>query len=190
MTDRAGGEPWGRRAPADRRSAVLDAARALFVTDGVEATSVAAIAARAGVAKGTVYLYFPSKADVLRALEELFEQDLVQRTRAAVEAVTAPDAVTAWCTALVRAYLDELQLHDVLFYGRGSLTRQEVTENVLVGELAALLGRQGGPDPRRTAAFLVGGLTALVDDAVLASEIPDLQELAAVAARFSRSVAR
>ena len=44
-----------------RAGAILGAARALFGRDGFDATAMADIAARAGIAEGTVYNYFPSK---------------------------------------------------------------------------------------------------------------------------------
>ena len=44
-----------------RAAAILGAARALFGRDGFDATAMADIAARAGIAEGTVYNYFPSK---------------------------------------------------------------------------------------------------------------------------------
>jgi AcrR family transcriptional regulator len=50
------------------RRAVLDAARALFSARGIDAVTVAEIAARAGVGTSTVYAAFLSKEGVLRAL--------------------------------------------------------------------------------------------------------------------------
>ena len=49
-----------------KRSAILEAARELFLSDGFERTSVDAIAARAGVSKRTVYDYFGDKQTLLR----------------------------------------------------------------------------------------------------------------------------
>lgn len=57
---------WRRRRDA-RPSEITDAALALFAETGFAATPVAAIAARAGVTKGTVYLYFASKEDLFAA---------------------------------------------------------------------------------------------------------------------------
>ena len=56
-----------RRADA-RPDEMLDAALALFLDRGFAATRVEDIAARAGVSKGTVYLYFPSKEALLEGL--------------------------------------------------------------------------------------------------------------------------
>ncbi len=49
----------------ERRSQILEAALRLFSERGFEATSMDSLAAAAGVAKGTLYLYFPTK-DALR----------------------------------------------------------------------------------------------------------------------------
>lgn len=50
---------------ADTRAAILKAARGIVAEGGFQEAQVAAVAAAAGVATGTVYRYFPSKADLL-----------------------------------------------------------------------------------------------------------------------------
>ncbi|MBX6365040.1 MAG: TetR/AcrR family transcriptional regulator [Gemmatimonadetes bacterium] len=60
---------WRRRRDA-RPGEIIQAALALFVERGFAATRVEEIAARAGVTKGTVYLYFDSKEDLFRAAVE------------------------------------------------------------------------------------------------------------------------
>lgn len=47
------------------RNRIRDAANELFLQQGYEATTVDSIVARAGVSKGTFYLYFPHKEDLL-----------------------------------------------------------------------------------------------------------------------------
>lgn len=61
------GPKFRRRAEA-RPDEVLDAALELFMEKGFAATRVDDIARRAGLSKGAVYLYFPSKEAVLEAL--------------------------------------------------------------------------------------------------------------------------
>jgi len=61
------GPKFRRRAEA-RPDEVLDAALELFMEKGFAATRVDDIAKRAGLSKGAVYLYFPSKEAVLEAL--------------------------------------------------------------------------------------------------------------------------
>jgi AcrR family transcriptional regulator len=61
------GPKFRRRAEA-RPDEVLDAALALFIEKGFAATRVEDIATRAGLSKGAVYLYFPSKESILEGL--------------------------------------------------------------------------------------------------------------------------
>jgi AcrR family transcriptional regulator len=57
----------GRRKEA-RPGELLDAALDLFVEKGFAATRSEEVAARAGVSKGTLFLYFPSKEDLFEAV--------------------------------------------------------------------------------------------------------------------------
>lgn len=59
-----------RAAREDRREAILDAALALFEHIGFQDISMSLLAERTGVAKGTLYLYFPTKEAVFLALYE------------------------------------------------------------------------------------------------------------------------
>ena len=61
------GPKFRRRAEA-RPDEVLDAALDLFIERGFASTRVEDIAARAGLSKGAVYLYFPSKEAVLEGI--------------------------------------------------------------------------------------------------------------------------
>lgn len=73
--------------PDQRRREILEAATALFGRQGYEVTTVQAIATSAGVAAGTVYLYFPSKEAILDALREDFEGGLLDQVAAIATAV-------------------------------------------------------------------------------------------------------
>ncbi len=61
------GAPRQRRKEA-RPGELLDAALALFVEKGFAATRVDEVAARAGVSKGTPFLYYPSKEELFKAV--------------------------------------------------------------------------------------------------------------------------
>lgn len=52
----------------ETRVRILDAAERLFAEGGFDATSTSSIATQAGVPKGLLFYYFPTKADLLRAL--------------------------------------------------------------------------------------------------------------------------
>ena len=67
--------PTPQAAPAKRArrkearpGELLEAALALFVEKGFAATRVEEVAARAGVSKGTLFLYFPSKEELFKAV--------------------------------------------------------------------------------------------------------------------------
>src|SRR3954471_13389495 len=51
-----------------RPGELLDAALDLFVEKGFAATRSEEVAARAGVSKGTLFLYFPSKEELFKAV--------------------------------------------------------------------------------------------------------------------------
>ena len=54
----------------ERRQVILDAVESLYVRHPDRMPSVSEVADAAGLAKGTVYLYFPSKEEMLLALHE------------------------------------------------------------------------------------------------------------------------
>jgi len=56
------------RVAADTRTAILDAARALFEAEPYTSVGMEAVAKRAGVSRQAIYLHFASKADLLTAL--------------------------------------------------------------------------------------------------------------------------
>ena len=60
----ATGKPRRTDLPENRRAAILKAARCVFARQGYAATVVEDIATQAGIAKGTLYLYFPSKEEI------------------------------------------------------------------------------------------------------------------------------
>jgi AcrR family transcriptional regulator len=62
------GGPKFRRRKADRPAEIVEAALAVFAEKGFAAAKLDEIAARAGVSKGAVYLYFETKEDIFRAV--------------------------------------------------------------------------------------------------------------------------
>ncbi|MBE7416198.1 MAG: TetR/AcrR family transcriptional regulator [Ideonella sp.] len=60
--------PTRRRLKEARPQQLLDAALELFVEKGFAATRAEEVAQRAGVSKGTLYLYYPSKEELLKAV--------------------------------------------------------------------------------------------------------------------------
>ena len=52
-----------RQFDQEKKSAIMNAALILITNNGFEATPMSAIAREAGVAAGTIYVYFPSKQE-------------------------------------------------------------------------------------------------------------------------------
>ncbi|MDI5976780.1 TetR/AcrR family transcriptional regulator [Amycolatopsis magusensis] len=85
-TPRATAQTPGRRLRAEaKQAAILDAAEALFVSDGYELTSVDAISARAGVSKRTVYDHFGDKQTLFRSVLGRTNDAVVASVRAAID---------------------------------------------------------------------------------------------------------
>jgi AcrR family transcriptional regulator len=164
-----------RTKPADeRREEIMTAAQGLFVTNGVAATSVEEITRGADVAKGTFYLYFKSKEDVVAALRERFVERLSSGIREAVAA--QPDErwdlkLAAWAQSGLHGYLDSIELHDLVFYEHAPATHEGLGDNPIIDHLSALLeaGSRADAwtvdDPRIAALFLFSGLHGVVDAA-------------------------
>lgn len=85
-------EPEGRlaRRKARTRAAILGAASTLFREHGFDQTSIQQIAEAADTGVGTVYGYFVSKEEVLRAVLDEHSAEAVARYEAAVTADTCP----------------------------------------------------------------------------------------------------
>jgi AcrR family transcriptional regulator len=89
-----------RRAAA--RETIVAAARELIARGGYREAQVAAVAARAGVATGTVYRHFPSKAELFAEVFRQVSAREVQATRAAADRATA--GATARLAAAIEAF--------------------------------------------------------------------------------------
>jgi TetR/AcrR family fatty acid metabolism transcriptional regulator len=71
----------------DKRDAILRAATKVFAQNGYFNSQVADVARVAGVAAGTVYLYFKGKDDLLVSIFERSMRDVLAEGRAAVEGI-------------------------------------------------------------------------------------------------------
>ncbi|MEV7720986.1 TetR/AcrR family transcriptional regulator [Streptomyces sp. NPDC088184] len=83
------------------RERLLDAARQLLAEGGYPATSISALARRAGVATGSVYNHFTSKQELLAAV---FRHVAGHELGAVREAVRARSGVTEQLRALVEVF--------------------------------------------------------------------------------------
>ncbi len=98
--------PARSQAPVtDKREAILRAATQVFAARGFFQSQVADVARAAGVAAGTVYLYFRSKDDLLVSLFERTMRDAIAEGRAALDGIDDP---RARLTRIARLHLERL----------------------------------------------------------------------------------
>lgn len=167
-------DPPRRREPPDvRRAQILDAAERLLVERGLR-TSIAEIADAAGVAKGTVYLYFRSRDDLLAALRARYLEQFgaaVDDALAADGGLDAPAAVVAFADTLFDWSTDHLSLHHVLFHEAGVSEADALAHGrAILADLVAdgiAAGRVHVSDPELSARALLdaihGILVATID---------------------------
>ncbi len=108
-----------RRQPADvRREQLLDAAELVLLDRGLRATTVAEVAEAAGVAKGTVYLYYESKDDLLAGVRARY----LERFAEALEVKSSASAsarLRRLVAGLFEFGFDHHDLHHLLFHEAG-----------------------------------------------------------------------
>jgi AcrR family transcriptional regulator len=88
-----------------KRAMILDAAMKLFARKGVNATKMADIAISAGIGKGTIYEYFPTKESIFMAG---FEQFYLQMENALSEILSSPLSPTEKLENILSVSMDFL----------------------------------------------------------------------------------
>src|SRR6476646_5258823 len=95
---------WRRRKAA-RPAEILSAALDCFAERGFAATRLDDIAARAGVTKGTLYLYFPGKAELFKAL---VRQQLLPNVERLEAAAAGPGSAAGVLAQLVAVWAEHV----------------------------------------------------------------------------------
>jgi AcrR family transcriptional regulator len=150
-----------RRQPAEvRKEQILDAAERVLLAQGFAATTVADVADEAGLAKGTVYLQFASKNDLIAALRARY----LARFAAALGSSRrrAHQRLLQVAHGLYEFSVEHHALHHVLFHEAGfseddafegahRLVVEIVRDGVAQGEFAV-------DDPDLAAVFVLHGV--------------------------------
>ena len=127
--DEASADTRGRAAARSRaatRARLLDSAQLLFASQGLHGVTTHDIAARAGVAAGTFYLYFRDKREIFREIALSTLSGLKARIEVSVGAETEPErAVRALATALTDFALENRELMRILFSSDGDAAAVE-----------------------------------------------------------------
>jgi len=169
-------------ARAARRDQIITAGLACFARSGYHATTMADVAAQAGVSKGTPYLYFNSKQALFLALHEHWDCGAGQRVDAAVAALAdsqrqSPRAVLAAVAGAIAAHvLAESQTCRVLMEAR-ALAAHEPVIAAAIGTADARMHQQlqelfsagvsagewpAGTDPALAARLFTAGMYGLM----------------------------
>jgi AcrR family transcriptional regulator len=96
---------------AEREETILAAATTIAAEGGMAAVQIAAVAARAGIAAGTVYRYFPSKTDLIAELVAAVAGRELSAMTAAADAAPGPlSALAASIATFAARALNERRL--------------------------------------------------------------------------------
>jgi len=198
-------ESFKERQRRAREEAILDAAAEVLRARGFQAMAMDEIAARVGIAKGTIYLHFASKDALVAALIARG----IAALAACIDALDPCLPVLERLDRILRAMLSGAVRHD---HGAPFLdsaapelkrlieTDERCAELVrgLRSRLTALIDegrRRGEIDPRQPAAVLVGALFALLSprgygQMLTATDVPVLEVNDALIRLYLRGIAR
>ncbi len=90
MTKRGQSGAASRAVVSDKREAILRAGVVVFAAKGFFNSKVADIAREAGIADGTVYLYFKSKDEILHSIFDRAMADFIEEGRRELEPIDDP----------------------------------------------------------------------------------------------------
>jgi AcrR family transcriptional regulator len=140
----------------DRRQAIIDAALDEFIAQGYAATRLDDVARRAGVAKGTIYLYFKDK-------QTLFEE----LVRTAIVPLVARLATLPPVGGSIRAALENFVatfVREVVTTRRGAIVRLVMAEGPRFPDIADFYYRE-------VVSRGLAGMRALIERGIASGEI-------------------
>jgi len=111
-----------------RRGEIIDAARRVFARRGFEGGIIDEIAKEANIAKGTVYLYFRSKAEIYKAV---FDHDMKALKQSTMDRIDAAETLRGKIEAFILARLENAEARQDFFrimdaeQGHLSITRSQ-----------------------------------------------------------------
>jgi AcrR family transcriptional regulator len=163
-------DPIQAQLVAARRSQILDAAMSAFAKRGYHNTTIRQIATEAGVADGTIYIYFKNKTDLLLGLLNRLNES---EARSHDFELVKPTNLRADFTAYLRQRLNHIDAHVQTFRAilpeiladddLRTLYRTQIMEPTfaLAEPFAVAWAQEGGIRPIN-AAFLLRTVAAMV----------------------------
>lgn len=177
---------------------MLDAAERVLVAQGLQATKVEDITAEAGVAKGTFYLYFATKEDVIRAVQRRHFQAMLDKVAEASLRLGEGDfwAVSDALIDTMIAYdLEHRNWYRNVAQGWAPPPSEFSNERDVIQKVVAAAIEHGmaaghchAADPGVTALLLCSAIEGSLHQICMTEAEPDAAHLAAELKRFVRKV--
>ena len=126
--------------PEVRRQQILDAAARLARTDGLDETSIAKVAEVAGVAKGSIYLHFRSRQELVAALQAQVWEQMIETPRlvAADDSLSCAKRLDAVVEHWMRYESENHELYHAVFHAVATEDDEPwAAARVVLGELIA-----------------------------------------------------
>jgi len=164
---------------AARHDAIIAAARQIASEGGMAAVQIAAVAASAGIAAGTVYRYFPGKTDLVAALlTEVADREIGALRQAAGG---APGPLSALSAAIMAFAARALRRRRLIFAAIAEPVDAELDaarvafRRSLAAEFAARIAAAIAEDrlPEQDAALAAAALTGLLIEGLVGPLAPD-----------------
>lgn len=155
-----------------KHKAILDAAYVLFGSSGFYETKMSEVAELAGIAKGTVYLYFKSKEELFLAVTRRDCEEFLEQLQ---EKLQAYDTLTDHLAVIAKHHLFyyyERKQHTKLFFRAHNNTPELVAYMALFMEqymqaVVKVLLEGGASEPKLMAQSYIGMLDRLKMDILL-----------------------
>lgn len=163
-----------------KRQAILQAARKTFAGNGYSAAKISDIATEAGVASGTVYLYFDSKEAIATALAEDFFKRITELILEHVPHFGSSTGIEAYIDAVIQIAREEkdalLQVRTDLMETNDKCSRTERLQllKVMANSLETLMnqGMIKRYDPIALGNLIFGMLHNIVMSCVIFEDLP------------------
>ena len=145
----------------ERRQRILDAAQNLFLRNGLRGTTMEEIAREAGVAKPTLYGYFPDKGAIIQTIiVSIFDDLRTTSANALAQEGTTKQRIARALSEKFKAIhriLEGSPHADELYNSKQSHAAREVDEleRWLEAEIARLLEADGHKEPHKFAQLMI-----------------------------------
>ena len=164
--------------PVERKQELVDTAERLFLEKGYEQTAISDIVGEIGVAQGTFYYYFASKADVLEAVVEKTIATLEEELRAIMlrSNTDTPEKLNGMINTIFRHYRSKEGLIDCVHQEGNTFLHEkmkEMTHAKLVPQLIGVVA-EGVAEGRFSVPYPEEAAEVILDAVVHSIHRPDL----------------